>query len=81
MLDFMQIDMARLGAIVMRIVSVETVNDAQAFAQKVREASEILIDAGLRIAGVAQGDARSLSNDSIVDAVVAAYEADIAHAA
>lgn len=72
------INFAKLQAIAQRIVSVETVEDAYAFAQKVREASEIAINAALRIAGIEQA-ARGLDdehNQNVSRAIDMYFEAE-----
>jgi hypothetical protein len=55
------VDTAKLFEIAMRLVSVETVQDVRAFAAKVQEASQIVVAAAMRIAGIdAPTDTRAL---------------------
>lgn len=75
---FEHLDLSALYEIALRVVSVETVTDAREFAAKVREASEIVIAAGLRIAGrTPDGGARSVmtaEQERAVERVVNIYQ-------
>ena len=73
--NFAQLDMEKLFALTMRILSEETVHEAQDFIELVGKAAEIVKSAGLRILGV---DSRTLLNpheDEIMQ-VVNAYQGD-----
>lgn len=72
------VDMQKVSAIVWRILSEDTVQDARAAAEKIKEAAEILTNAGLRILGVdqeyrAETRSRSLDQERIVTEIVAEY--------
>lgn len=74
---FAGVDVERLSAIAMRVVSVETITEAQEFARKIREATEIAISAVLRIAGLEDGNARALMSpvrNTQIEHVRAIYE-------
>lgn len=75
-MDFLQIDTTKLWAIIARIVCVDTVEDAQAFAEKVEEAKNILVEAGLRIAGCGSRDLGDPQQAAQIATVVAAYYED-----
>lgn len=70
------LDLDLLTGIAKRLVSVESVEDATSFATKIREATEIAIAAGLRIAGVEDSSARAMispERNQMIDAVCAKY--------
>jgi hypothetical protein len=73
---FAEIDTTKLWAIIARLVCVDTVEDAQAFAVKVEEAKNILVEAGLRIAGLGSRDLADPQQAVKVATVVAAYYED-----
>lgn len=73
---FATIDTARLWATIARLISIETVQNAQEFAVKINEAKDILIEAGLRIAGYGSRDLLDPQQAVKVATVVAAYYED-----
>jgi hypothetical protein len=72
------VDTAKLFTIAMRLVSVETVQDVRAFAAKVQEASQIVVAAAMRIAGLdAPADTRALhtpAQSAQIETAIAAYQ-------
>lgn len=74
-----QINVEKLFAIAMRVVSYDSVDDVRAFAQAVQQAAALVIKAAYRIAGIGPqdgvDDTRALDPDAeTVDRIVEEYE-------
>lgn len=71
-MEMPKINTEKLMAIVWRIVSDETVEDIHEMADKIEEAADIFVRAGMRILGL-ENDARALPDED-VERVLAEYQ-------